>query len=113
MRKILLLFAVLSLGFAHAIDPIAGETDGAGMKSYNRKCAVCHGKDGVAKKNAKGSADLNDPAWQQSVTLKEIEEVTAEGKGKMPKFLRKLTPEEIKLVAKYVMSLKPSPSNDK
>ena len=110
MRNILLFLAVLSLGLAPAVEPIAGETDDTGMRLYNKKCAMCHGKDGVARKKAKGSADLNDPEWQQSVTLKEIEEVTAGGKGKMPKYVRKLTPEEIKLVAKYVKSLKPSPS---
>jgi mono/diheme cytochrome c family protein len=67
---------------------------------------MCHGKDGVAKKLGKGSANLNDPEWQEKTTFEEIIRVTAEGEGKMPGYEDKLTPEQIKLVAEYIKTLR-------
>ena len=90
--------AVVSIPFALAEDE--------GQALYAKKCAMCHGQDGVAKAMAKGSANFNDPEWQKSVTVDDIVKVTTEGKNKMPKFEGKLTPDEIKLVATYVKSLK-------
>jgi mono/diheme cytochrome c family protein len=78
----------------------------SGMELYNAKCAMCHGKDGVAKPMAKPSANLNDAAWQKGMSVDAIATVTAEGKNKMPKFADKLTPEQVKAVAEYVLTLK-------
>ena len=89
---------------AALVAPASPADDGESL--YNAKCAMCHGKDGVARKMAKGSADLNDPEWQDATPLEAIEKVTAEGKGKMPKFKTKLTPEQIKLIAAYIKTLK-------
>ena len=75
-----------------------------GKALYEKKCGLCHGKDGVAKKMAAGSADLNDAEWQKSTSIEAIVKVTTEGKGKMPK--SKLSAEELQLVAEYVMTLK-------
>jgi mono/diheme cytochrome c family protein len=54
----------------------------------------------------KGSANLNDPEWQEKTTIEEIIEVTTEGKGKMPKYKEKLSAEQTKLIAEYIMTLK-------
>ena len=54
---------------------------GEGTDLYNKKCAMCHGKDGVAKAMAKGSANLNDPEWQKSTSVDAVAKVTAVGKG--------------------------------
>ncbi len=99
MRRTLALLALLAL----VLVPALAEGDGKAL--YDKKCALCHGKDGVAKKMAKGSANLNDPEWQKTATLEDIQKNTAEGKGKMPKFQEKLSPEEIKLIAEYVKTL--------
>ena len=82
-----------------------GQSD-EGMSQYNKRCAMCHGKDGVAKKMAEGSANLNDPEWQKSTSIEEINNVTAEGKGKMKGFKGKLTPEQIEAISHYIMTLK-------
>ncbi len=82
-----------------------GQSD-EGMTQYNKKCAMCHGKDGVAKMMAEGSANLNDPEWQKSTSIEEINKVTAEGKGKMKGFEGKLTPEQIEVISHYIMALK-------
>lgn len=73
---------------------------------YNKKCAVCHGKDGVAKSMAKGSANLNDPEWQGVTSLDEVIKVVTEGRGKMKGLEGKISPEEIKAVATYTLQLK-------
>ena len=67
---------------------------------------MCHGKDGIAKKMAEGSADLNDPEWQKANAVDSIVGVATEGKGKMKGFDGKLSEEEIKQIADYVKTLK-------
>ena len=99
MRRTLALLALLAL----VLVPALAESDGKAL--YDKKCALCHGKDGVAKKMAKGSANLNDPEWQKTATLESLQKEIVEGKGKMPKFQEKLSPEEIKLIAEYVKTL--------
>jgi len=96
-----LLAALVSIPFAAAEE--AGD-DGAAL--YGKKCAMCHGQDGVAKAMAKGSANFNDPEWQKATSVEDIVKVTTEGKGKMTKFEGKMTPDEIKLVATYVKQMK-------
>jgi mono/diheme cytochrome c family protein len=86
--------------------------EGEGMDLYNKKCAMCHGKDGVAKAMAKGSANLNDPEWQKSTSVDAIAKLTTEGKGKMPGYDGKLEPDQIKLVATYVLTLEPAEPSD-
>lgn len=76
-----------------------------GQSLYDKKCAMCHGKDGVAKKMAEGSANLNDAAWQKSATIEAIVKVTGEGQGKMKGYTGKLTDAEILAVAEYVKTL--------
>ena len=102
MRKIVFLSVVILGALVMAVA--FAEDDGKSL--YESKCAMCHGKDGVAKKMGKGSADLSDPEWQKNATLEEIITITEEGKGKMPKYKNKLTAEQIKLIAEYIKTLK-------
>jgi mono/diheme cytochrome c family protein len=79
-----------------------------GKVLYETKCAQCHGKDGVARPPGKGSKDFNDPAFQSAWTDESIARITADGKGKMPGYRSKLSPEQIRAVAAHVKSLGPS-----
>jgi len=54
---------------------------------------------------AKGSANLNDAAWQKAATDDAIANVIVHGKNKMPKSAS-LTPEEVKALVAYVRTLK-------
>jgi mono/diheme cytochrome c family protein len=85
--------------------PAAAE-GGEGKTLFASKCAMCHGADGVAKKMAAGSANLNDPEWQKNNAVEVIEKTITEGKGKMPKLEGKLTAEQIRAIASYVKTLK-------
>jgi cytochrome c oxidase cbb3-type subunit 3 len=79
-----------------------------GKTLYETKCAQCHGKDGVAKPPGKGSKNFSDPAFQGAWTEDAIAQITADGKGKMPGYRSKLSPEQIKAVAAHVKTLGPS-----
>ncbi len=80
--------------------------DDAGKVLFDRKCAMCHGVDGVAKKMAAGSAKLNDPQWQEANSAESVVTVITEGKGKMKGYDGRLTEAEIKQIADYVKTLK-------
>jgi len=104
IKKLALSAAALAV-IALASAPLAhAAADGKAL--YEAKCAMCHGKDGVAKPMAKGSANLNDPKWQAATTADKIVGVMESGKGKMPVYKGKLTPEEEKAVADYIKTLK-------
>jgi mono/diheme cytochrome c family protein len=79
-----------------------------GKVLYETKCAACHGKDGVAKPPGKGSRSFNDPAFQAQASMDAIADITAQGKGKMPGYRSKLTPEQIQAVAAHVKTLGPT-----
>jgi mono/diheme cytochrome c family protein len=105
MMKKLALSVVAVAVIALATAPVAhAAADGKAL--YDAKCAMCHGKDGVAKPMAKGSANFNDAKWQASMAADKIVAVMESGKGKMPAYKGKLTPEEEKAVADYVKTLK-------
>ncbi len=92
MKRTLLALAILAFAGAARAEA-AGEL-------FQKKCSVCHGKDG------KGSpAGLKMGAKDLTVTkLSEpaIEEVVTNGRGKMPANKGKLTEPEVKELAKFV-----------
>jgi len=98
---VVLVLVVGALGSA-----VAEDVNGADV--YNKKCGLCHGKDGVAKKMAEGSANLNDAAWQEANSVEQIVKVTAEGvaDSKMKGFKDKLSDAEIQAIAEYIKTLK-------
>lgn len=85
--------------------PLLPAEEGEGAVLYARKCAMCHGKDGVAKKMATNSGNFNDAEWQKGITLEAVIESITKGKGKMPGNEGKLTPEQITALAEYVKSM--------
>lgn len=75
---------------------------------YETKCAQCHGKDGIAKPPGKGSKNFNDPEFQGAWTDESIVKIAAEGKGKMPGYRSRLSPEQLRAVAAHIKTLGPS-----
>jgi mono/diheme cytochrome c family protein len=100
MKKQMTVVVLFALAIALAVPVLAEGPDGKAL--YDAKCAACHGKDGVAKSMAKGSANFNDQAWQKANSSDAIAKVATDGKNKMPKFGEKLQPAEIKAVAEYI-----------
>ncbi len=104
MKKLALSVVALAV-IALATAP-AAQAAADGKALYDAKCAMCHGKDGVAKPMAKGSANFNDAKWQAAQKTEALEAAISDGKGKMKGFKGKMTPEEIKAVAEYVKTMK-------
>ncbi len=102
MRKLLAGVALIAL--VAAVVPVMAAEDGKAL--FESKCAMCHGKDGVAKPMAKGAGNFNDPAWQKGATVASISKTVEDGKGKMPASKGKLSPEQIKAIAEYVKTIK-------
>ena len=103
MKKLVMLLAVVAV-IALVSAPAAQAADGKAL--YDAKCAMCHGKDGVAKPMAKGSANFNDAKWQEATKVEAIETVITDGKNKMKGYKDKMSGEEIKAVATYVKTIK-------
>jgi mono/diheme cytochrome c family protein len=104
MRRVVAIVGIL----AFLALPALAEGTPNGKDLYDKKCAMCHGADGVAKGMGKGSANLNDPAWQAKNSVDAVVQATAEGKKdtKMPAYKDKMSAEEIKAVAEYIKTLK-------
>jgi cbb3-type cytochrome c oxidase subunit III len=103
MKRIAALLGTLAL-VALVTVPLAS-ADGKAI--FDAKCAMCHGKDGVAKPMAKGSANFNDAKWQAATKLETIVDVITNGKGKIMKSYKdKLSTDDIRAVAQYVKTIK-------
>lgn len=80
--------------------------DGAAL--FKSKCALCHGADGsgdtpMGKKlalKALGSESV------QKLTDEQISQTIVKGKGKMPAFDKKLTPDQVRALVAHVRSLR-------
>ena len=106
MKRTLATLTVLALVGAVVAPALAAGPNG--QELYEKKCAMCHGKDGVAKATGKGSGNFNDPAWQEKNTAEAIVTATTDGikDTKMPAYKDKLTADEIKAIAEYIKTLK-------
>lgn len=105
MTKKAQLTLVIVLAFGPTAAVVAADgPDGKAL--YESKCAMCHGKDGVAKSMAKGAANFNDAKWQAATSREAIEKIMTEGKRKMKSFKGKLNAEQIKAIAAHVKTLK-------
>lgn len=103
---LVLAFCVCASAFASSPAPSDEE---AAVALYKARCAACHGEDGRPKGIAKNAAVFTDEAWKNSTSLDEVARVISQGRSKMPGFASKLTPEEIRALAAYVLAMK-SPS---
>jgi mono/diheme cytochrome c family protein len=92
----------LLAAFGLAVPVLAAE-DGKAL--YEAKCAMCHGMDGVAKKMAAGSKNFNDPVWKKTATVDGIVKDTKDGKGKMKGMGDKLSADQMKAIAEYVLTM--------
>lgn len=102
MRRLTLVSLLVA---AAAVAPASALAADDGKSLYETKCALCHGKDGVAKPAGKGSRNFNDPAFQAAMSADAIAAMTANGKGKMPAYRSTLKPDQIQSIAAHVKTL--------
>ncbi len=76
---------------------------------YENECRKCHESDGKGTKrgNGLGVPDFTDAEWQSSVADEQLIKSITNGKKKMPKQEGRLSPEEIKAMAKYIRFFRP------
>ena len=105
-RKIVIRLALVALA-AMTLAPgvLAEEAAVAPKDLYAKKCAMCHGLNGVAKDVGKPSGDFNDPEWQKTHDVASIVKITKAGKNKMPPYAGKLTDEQMQQIAEYIKTL--------
>ena len=104
MKRILILVATgLALLSTGATTAFAAD----GAKLYNKKCAMCHGKDGVAKSMAEGSANFSDAEFKENTSVEDLVRATTEGiaDSDMPAYEGKFSSEEIQAIAEYIKTL--------
>jgi mono/diheme cytochrome c family protein len=80
----------------------------AGRRIYERKCASCHGLNGDGKTVTASRfkyANLIDGVWRGDGSQRSIEQQIRKGRDPMPRFEGKLTDEEIRETASYVLEL--------
>jgi cytochrome c oxidase cbb3-type subunit III len=81
-----------------------------GERLFINNCAACHGSNA---KGSKGFPNLTDGDWLHGGTVEKIEETLVLGRaGNMPPMAAAVgTPEDVRNVANYVLSLSDSPHN--
>ena len=97
---------MLAAALLSAFAVVPAFADGAA--TFKAKCAMCHGADGAGQTTMGKNLGLKDlgSADVQKLSDAELTKITSDGKGKMPAYKGKLTPEEIKAVVAHIRSLK-------
>ena len=94
---------VFAFAIAAVLSTSAFAADGAA--TYKSKCAGCHGPDGSKVIASLGVKPVNTPEVKK-MGAAGVSGIVTKGKGKMPAFAGKLSPEEIHEVSEYVLTLK-------
>lgn len=108
---VIVCFAALTGVFAASQIPhnLSGEiasveTFQSGAKLFEENCARCHGADGKGGKGPNLASEKRQAKWRES-DAKLVRKITKGGLF-MPSFGKKLKPEDIKLIAEHVRTLK-------
>jgi len=98
------ILAVLSLVMVFSAWSFAD----SGADTFKGKCAMCHGADGKGDTGMGKSLKLRDlgSADVQGQSDADLVNIITNGKGKMPKYDGKLTPDQINDVVKFIRTLK-------
>jgi mono/diheme cytochrome c family protein len=99
--KLMLVAAIVALSLpAYAADP-------AIQSLYKTKCAACHAADGTASTPAGKKLETRSFLIPEIMKApdKELLEITAKGKAKMPAFDKKLSEDQIKGLVAYIREL--------
>ena len=100
---------VVTLIWGVLLGSMVFAADEAGQKVYQRDCQSCHGRDGTGNPQLEKVLKVTIPSVTAAALAQkndtEILHITAEGKGKMPGFAKKLSAEEQRQVLNYMKTL--------
>lgn len=111
MKRILISSLILLTGLALLVAPavFAEGNAEAGKAVYDKKCATCHGKEGVGNEKLAGTLKVEirhlGSKEVQGKTDEQLRKESIDGVGKM-KPVKGLTEEEITNLMAYVRTLK-------
>ena len=80
---------------------------------FKPNCVKCHGVNGrgeTTKGEIVGAQDFTDSKWQKRVEQQQVLNSITYGRGQMPSFEKRLSKDQIKLLALYVRTFKERPS---
>jgi cytochrome c6 len=93
----------LAVVFVAALSASAFAADGTAI--FKSKCAGCHGPDGSRVIAAMGVKAVNTPEVKK-MGAAGVSNIVTKGQGKMPAFGGRLSADEVRAVASYVITLK-------
>jgi len=106
LKTFRLIIAVCSLTFSFALTAASAQTQptdaGATLTAnpvFQKNCAKCHGKTAEGRHFAGPSLVSEKTA---ATSLDDLRKIIGNGKGRMPKFASKLTPEEIDTLVQQI-----------
>ena len=94
---------ILAFACVAALSTSLFAADAAAL--FKAKCAGCHGADGSKAMPAMGMPAINTTE-AKGLGATGIANVIDKGKGKMPAFSGKISPEDANAIAAYVLTLK-------
>ena len=104
------LIVVVTLVLALAVVPQLAFADATpdGGALFKAKCASCHGPDGKAQTAVGKAMKIGDlgSADVQKMSDADIAKIIEGGKGKMPAYKGKLSPDEISQLVKFIRTFK-------
>lgn len=104
---LLALSAVALMSFSPARSKATGPAADPGEGIFNARCVKCHGADGGGRTTL--GKDMNIPDLRSDGVQRhsdaELSEVITRGKGDMPAFRKKLSPQQIQQVILHVREL--------
>src|SRR5205807_4622017 len=98
---------IVFIGLAMFLAPCSLSAQGDGAKVFKANCTLCHSEDGSGNSptgKALKAKDLRSQEVQKQMDA-ELADVIASGRGKMPSFKSKFSPDVIKSLVAYIREL--------
>lgn len=109
MKKMILRLApaVAFLGAASLATEPGTQAQGDAVAVFKKNCALCHAQDGSGNSPSGKALKAKDlrSAEVQKETDAQLTDVITNGRGKMPAFVAKLSPETIKSLVAYIRQI--------
>lgn len=98
---------IVFIGLAMLLAPCSLGAQSDGAKVFKANCSLCHSEDGSGNSPTGKALKAKDLRSQevQKQTDAELADIIANGRGKMPSFKSKFSPDVIKSLVAYIREL--------
>jgi mono/diheme cytochrome c family protein len=103
-----LVIVIVSLASVGVPSMIAAQNAPDGAALFKAKCAMCHGQDGAGKTAMGQKLNIRDlrSTEVQKQSDAELAKFIGQGKGKMPGYDNKISPDDIHAIVSHIRTLK-------